>query len=766
MIRKHPRFVPGLTFGLSLLVLNLLTGCGAETESDTSSTAKEKAATLSNGDQSAPTIQRDCAESPRELLLSVAQNQQPAEVRTAAFTRIAKKYLQSKQFSRATEMLERLAPPAERDEACFKLVKSLLQQDRRTVPLTQTLELILMIEDPAPRDKTLRWIADRFDKQGDVPHYRFVVSRISESKLKSLLMNRLSQKVIGKAGFNQTLYDSRKIPDPAERETALCSLAIILARKGDQAQAAALIQEIQTPVLQGIANDARVFSFLRSGQSGAAMSLIRSGRTCRTSGLLNSLCHDLIKGNSIDQALTVAREIEEPEYKYNILSYAARQLFDRGETQRAEAVILQANHTADADVRQASKEEEEERISSQASFASLLIKQGDMERIRAYAAQVNINVFRKYKGLHKLIGKRIQAGQLDEALALTETFPEEDVFALVAEHLAEQGKFKQAVQTALRIEDSYHRSAALAPVVTQLLKKDDLDQAFEVLQKVDDIGFQCTGPPSLQYHNSPHHWHYDHYVFEKMITRLLEADRPDQALAVTHLLHESKERFGYAEHLMKELVRMDKYDAIAMVALNFTADPPYQEQLIKLAIDSLMETDRDELANQIAREQTDKNLRAFAEFQIVSQLVDRRKINEAHERALQIQHPVWQAESQAEVAYGLMMIQQRELAQKVIEHLDLTRLRPESIGRLVSGLVFSEQLEQALSLANQIRNKQDRLPALLEITEGLVDQAEQRNTPATEKSGSDRKLHASFTPAEQQLSRRIVESIDAPGATP
>ncbi|QDV18364.1 hypothetical protein Pan153_30210 [Gimesia panareensis] len=760
MIRNPPRLVPELTFGLCVLGLSLLTGCGAETKSAAlSSTTEKAAAPSSSGDQSAQKFQLDCAQSPRELLLFVAQNQQPEEVRTAAFIRIAEKYLQSNQFSQASEMLEQLAPPAERDEACFNLVKSLLQQDRRTVPLTQTLELILKIEAPAPRDKTLRWIADRFDKQGDVLHYRFVVSRISESKLKSLLMNRLSQKVIGKAGFNQTLYDSRKIPDPAERETALCSLAIVLARKGDQTQAAALIQEIQTPVLQEIANDARVFSYLNSGQLGAAMGLIRSGCTCRTSPLLNSLCYDLIKGNSIDQALAVAREIEEPEYKYSVLYHAASELFERGEIQRAEAVILQANHADKADVRQVSAEEEERRISSQASFASLLIKQGDLERIQAYSAQVDINVFRKYKGLHKLVGKRIQAGQLDQALALTETFPEEDVFALVAEHLAEQGKFKQAVQTALKIEDSYHRSAALAPIVAQLLKKDDLDEAFEVLQKVDDIGFQCTGPPSLRYHNSPHHWHYDHYIYEKMITKLLEADRPDQALAVTHLLHESKERIGYAKHLMKELVRMEKYDAMAMVALKFTADLPYQEQLIEMAIGSLMDADQDELANQIARKQTNKNLQAFAEFQIVAQLVDRRKINEAHERAQQIQHPAWQAESQAKVAYGLMMSQQRELAQKVIEHLDLTRLRPESIARLVSGLVFSEQLEQALFLSNQIRIKQDRLPALMEITEGLVGQAEQRETPTPEESGSDHKSHAIFTPEEQQLARRIVQSI-------
>lgn len=712
--------------------LYLLTGCDSKQELSTLSVPSQ--VTSSHPAKTTATSAREPEhwKTPESLLLFVSRHQPTGYERELELMWAAVSLVDAADLTYAYESVRLIKMPEDQGKARKRQITKLVQTDR----IAQALKLARKIESPSQRGAALNQIAQKLIEEGDVKQARTIAKQMTDLKSKAKAIRAVARTLTTQTEVEQTLNASRSQTTDDERDLTLCCVIMLLADKDEIRQATALMQKLHSKDYQKIAAGAIARSHVRRGQLGSAMSLIRQGVVEPYDTLRLDISRKLLKLNNLDQALKIALEIEYLDYQTSAIYYVAKKLMERDQPRRAQEVILLVNKTSQ------NQQEEKERFSKLASFAGRLVEHGNLSQIKEYAAQVDIEVFRKYKFFEKLIDKQINRGKLEQALQLTETFPEADIFATVSLHLAKQGQFKQALEIALKIKDGYHRSAALAPLVVQLLKANDLDQAFMVLQKMDDTGFQCTGPESRRYHDSPHHWHYNYYAYEKMIDKLLEADKLEQALNVTQMLNEPKEKCVYTEYLVEQLIENEKYKEAIDIALNFSAETKFQARVLRTAVIALIKAE---------------------EFQIKGV-----EFQQARKLTKQIPIPELQAELHLQLASKfqkhLNLPESREdllTARNIIKKLELTPLNPECARKLVEALVKARELSQATTIACRIEEDREKLPALYEITEEMTKGSplSYKSSPNSKGTIRTHKLKTTFTPEEQRLARQIVAAI-------
>tara|TARA_R110002167_G_scaffold148524_2_gene341500 strand:- start:9349 stop:11388 length:2040 start_codon:yes stop_codon:yes gene_type:complete len=663
-------------------------------------------------------------DTPESLLLFVVRHQPTGYEKEFGLTQAAVSLVDAADLTQACESVRLMKSPERQVKAQKRQITKLIYTDRTNL----ALELARKMESPSQRGAALNQIAQILINEGDVPQARAIAKQMTDLKSKAKVIRAIARTLKSQADIEQALNEGRALIAADERDLTLCCVVVQLANKDEIRQATALMPEIRSEDQQKIAAGALAGANIRAGQIGSAISLIRQGGVDPYDTLRYEISHKLVKSNNIEQALEVALEIETLNYQSSMIYSIAKKLMELHQFQRAQEVILLINKTAQ------NKKEEKERFSALASFAGLLLEHSNLDQIKDFATHVDIEVFRYYKFFEKLIEKQISQGKLEQALQLTETFPEADIFAAVSLHLAKQGQFKQALEIALKIKDGYHRSAALAPLVVQLLKANELDQAFMVLQKMDDTGFQCTGPESRRYHDSPHHWHPDKYVYEKMIEKLLEADKLDQALEVPQMLHEPKEKCVYTEHLVEELIKMEKHKEAIDVALNFTADAKFKSRLLRTATSYLIKAGEFQQARKLTQQIPYLELRAEVHYLLAYQLTQKLDFIQSHEV--------------------------RVSASKIIKKIEHTSLIPECTRKLVTALIKAGELPQATTIACRIEEDPEKLPALYEVTRELTKGSPLKYKPTNQKGTfHDHKLKTTFTPEEQQLARQIVATI-------
>ncbi|QDV48888.1 hypothetical protein [Gimesia fumaroli] len=707
---------------LWVVCLCLLTGCETKEEVSTPSISPKVDSDKTTEANGAPDQAPQPWETPEDLLLFVTRHQPSGYEKDFALSQTAVACVDAEDLSYASRTIRLIRTPERQKKTQKRQILKLIYTDRNA----QALKLAGKMKSPAERGRAQHRIASKMIKDGAVTQARNIVKQMTDLNSKYKVVQLLSGTLKTEADIEQAIEESRsQLAD--ERELTLCCVAVRRANLDQIPQATALLRELRSAEYQQIAAGTLARSQLKAGQIGSAMSLVRQGAVDPYDSLRYDISRQLKDSSNIEQAIQVAQEMEYLDYQTRAIYYIADKLLELNQPQRAQEVILLVNKAAQ------NEEEEKERFSTLASFAGQLLKQGNLDQIKEYAAKLDIEVFRYYKFFKKLIENQLKQGDLEQALQLTETFPEADIYAAASFHLANQGQFDQAREIALKIKDGYHRSAALAPLVVQLLKTNELDQAFAVLQKMDDTGFQCTGPESRQYHDSPHHWHSDKYVYEKMIEKLLDADQLERALAVTQLLNEQKEQSVYTGYLCEQLIKREKFQAACDVALNFSAETKYQARVLRTTYIALQKAIERQWARELTQQTSIPELKAELHLKLASKFRE-------------LQDP---PESQKE----------RLAAKKMIKKLEQTRLNPECARNLVTALIEAGELTQATNIASRIEDRLEKLPALYAVTQELTKGTPLEYSPYPKGTIRDHKLKPTFTPEEKQLARQIVAAI-------
>ncbi|MCA9006558.1 MAG: hypothetical protein KDA70_14900 [Planctomycetaceae bacterium] len=704
--------------------LCLQPGCGTKEEVSTPSVPGEVQSHQANTD-------RDQAahhwETPETLLLFVARHQ-PAEQeyeKDTALYQTAVALVDVEDLTQASQSIQLLRTPELQKKAQKRQITKLLYTDRMNL----ALELAEKMDSPSERGTALELIAEKLIKEGDVIQARTIALQTTDLNSKAKIIRTIARTLKSPDDIEQALQDSRNQTSIDERDLALCCVVVQLANQNEIPRATELLRELRSEAHQRIAAGALASAQVKAGETGSAMSLLRQGAVDPYDLIRPDITRALLKSNNIDQALEVALEIETLPFQTHAIFYVAVQLMEHNQFQRAQEVILLINKASE------NEEEEKKRFSTLASFAGRLLDHGKLAQIKVFATQVDIEVFRYYKFFEEMIKTILSQGDLEQALQLTKTFPEDDILAAVSLNLAKQGQFQQAQEIALKIKDSYHRSAALAPLVELLLKADEIEQAFLLLQKMDDTGFQCTGPGSRRFHYSPHHWHYDYYAYEKMIKKLLDADRLEQALEVTQLLNEQKEKAVYTEYLVEQLIEREKYQKAIDISLNFIADTKYQARVLRSTVKALIKAVELQQARKLTQQISIPELKAELHLQLAGKFQEHFDLPASREELLS--------------------------ARNIVNKLEQTRLNTESARMLITALIEAGELPQATRIACRIEEKSEKLPALYELTRELTKGTPLEYRPAPKSLIRDHKLKAAFTPEEQQLARQIVDAINA-----
>lgn len=707
-----------------IVALSLLTGC--ETKEEVTPPAAIVGADSPKAKPTHTPQQQTLQawETPEELLVFVTRHHPPNYEKDWALTQTAVTCVDAEDLSYACRSIRLMRTPERQKKAQTRQILKLIYTDRNEV----ALKLADKMESPAERDTALKLIATKMIKDDAVTQARDIVKQMTELNSKSEVIESLANTLKTEADIEQTLKESQA-QSADERDLTLCCVAVRRANLNQIPQVEALLQELRSEEYQQIAAGALARAQLKAGQIGSAMSLVRQGAVDPYDSLRYDISRRLMDAGNTAQATQVAQEIEYLKYQTGAIYYIATKLVELNQPQRAQDVILLVNKTAQ------NEEEEEERFSTLASFAGRLLEQGHLDQIKDLTALVNIEVFRYYKFFEKLMEQQIKQGDLEQALKLTETFPPADIYAAASFQLANQGQFDQALEIALKIKDGYHRSAALAPLVVQLLKANQLDQAFAVLQKMDDIGFQCTGPESRQYHDSTHHWHYDYYAYQKMIEKFLDADQLERALAVPQLLIEQKEQSVYTGYLCEQLIKREKYQAACDVALNFSAETKYQARVLRTTYIALQKAIERQWARELTQQTTIPELKAELHLKSASKYQELKDEPESRKERL--------------------------AANKIIKALEQPRLNPECARELVTALIEAGELTQATNIACRIEDRLEKLPALYAVTQELTKGTPLEYCPRPKGTIRTHKLKASFTPEEQRLARQIVDAVNA-----
>ncbi|QDT40765.1 hypothetical protein Pan241w_08240 [Gimesia alba] len=709
---------------LCFICLCLLTGCETKEEVSTPSISTKVNSSKTTHTNGAPDQAPQPWQTPEDLLLFVTRHQPSGYEKDFDLVQTAVACVDAEDLSYASRTVRLIRMPELQEKAQKRQILKLIYTDRNA----QALKLVEKMDSPTERGRAQHRIASKMIKDGAVTQARSIVKQMTDLNSKYKVVQLLSRTLKTEADIEQALKESRS-QLAEERELTVCCVAVRRANQNQIPQATALLRELRSAEYQQIAAGTLARSQLKAGQIGSAMSLVLQGVVDPYDSLRDDISRQLMNSNNIEQAIQVAQEMEYLKYQTSAIYYIADKLLELDQPQRAQEVMLLVNKTSQT------QQEEKERFYSLASFAGRLLEQGHLDQIKDYATHVDIEVFRHYKFFEKLIEAQLLQGDLEQALQLTETFPQADIYAAASFQLANQGKFDQAREIALKIKDGYHRSAALAPLVVQLLKANQLDQAFEVLQKMDDTGFQCTGPESRQYHNSPHHWHSDKRVYEKMIEKLLEANQPERALAVTQLLNEQKEQSVYTGYLCEQLIKREKYQEAYDVALNFSAETKYQARVLRTTYIALQKAIERQWARELTQQTPIPELKAELHLKLAS------KFQELQD----------QPESRKELL----------AAKNMIKKLEQTRLNPECARELVSALIEAGELTQAAQIACRIEDKLEKLPALYAVTQELTKGTPLEYKPYSKGTIRDHKLKPTFTPEEKQLARQIVDAINA-----
>ncbi|QDT40763.1 hypothetical protein Pan241w_08220 [Gimesia alba] len=731
---------------LCFVCLCLLTGCDTKEEVSTPSTPSQMTAIQPVNTISARKPQP--WETPEDLLLYVARHQHTENEKSNALSQAIKFLMETDNLEHACDMVQLLDTPKWQDEAYTQLVTKLIQDNQ----IDSALNLARKIESPSQRDTAFERITCNLIENEEIQQARKITGQMSGSKVKSKTLKEIWRALIVQSGVEQTLIEIRALTDPDERDLALALSATFLVKKNPN-RALELIPEIQSEQYQQIAAFNLAWSFQETHQWNAAMKLTNKVSADKKSLILLQIALQMARANQIEQALDVAWEIKNPNRQRAAIYSIADELIQLRQFQRAQDLVLQINNT---EVKQVDHEEQIEHL---AYVVSQLVKAGEIDRAIQLAPHIDPKVYGEYMVLDKIVELLINAEKWEQALQLTETFQSAEVYASISSCLAKQKKFPQALEFALKIKDGYQQSTAFGKLVKQLLDSNEIEQACQIIQKIDNTEYQRDDSITYDYHDAQHQWHTTVPVFHQMITKLIAADQTDRALEVTQTLNESEQKCEAIEFLVSELVKTKKYFEAVEIALNTSADLKDKSKIQQTVANRLVEAGEFQLAQRLAAQTHDPELQAEVQCEIAIQLARKGEVIKAQELTQNLNHFGWKPEAQVEIVFALIRSKQLKQAVTVTQNIVHAKLKPKAERELVTALLNGGQLEQATTIACETWEERDRLPALHEVTRQLTRESLLKSNPYPGLKNRYHKLKPTFTPEEKQLARQIVAAI-------
>lgn len=315
--------------------------------------------------------------------------------------------------------------------------------------------------------------------------------------------------------------------------------------------------------------------------------------------------------------------------------------------------------------------------------------------------------------------------QEHQAVEIAESFQNEPDRSIALASLAhvwlEAAKVQRALQTVDQITEQSEKVWVLESITRKWMEEGQLSKTVSLLLKHSDadvlslsfplLTFRCATfgvpPPPL---------------FHTLIPKLIAADMIDDACQITQTLHHPDHKEQGTRFLIAELRKAGKVEKA-----NALQRPLFKKSL------------------QHDKEQQQKEQKE-PEYQRITDLLVQGRLDEAQQRIDNTNNYTWKPSAQLALVNALILKKQLKAASRVIPQIEHASLKPQAEKKLVASMLQAGELSQAVAVASGIWEANDRLPVMYEIAQALSFK-------------KNRKLKTSFTPAEQQLARRIVESI-------
>jgi len=391
------------------------------------------------------------------------------------------------QAGRALDYARLMVDPRRKAEALRLIGLALWEQDKpeeAVAVLEEALEVAKTIEVPWAKAEALSSIASALARAGRLEEALEVARDIEwpwrKAEALSFVASALAQTgrtEETKAALVEALEAAEAIKEPWWIPRALSSIASALDQAGQPEEAEAILKEalhIQIAIIEQLSGKAGLLSFLAS-------LLAQTGQ--------------------VEEALQVARAIEEPDEKARALSRVASSLAQTGRPEEAGAILEEAFEVA------RTIREPWEQAKALSSVASSLAQMGQLEEALEVARTIE-KPDEKAEALSSITSYLAQMGQIKKAGATIEEAlqvamaieqPSEKAEALpsIASSLAQAGQPEEALEVARTIEEPWHKVRALSSIASAFAQAGRLDEAIDVAGAIEWPFWKAKAFPSI-----------------------------------------------------------------------------------------------------------------------------------------------------------------------------------------------------------------------------------------------------------------------------
>lgn len=530
-------------------------------------------------------------------------------------------------------------------------------------------------------------------------------------------------KVLSHSGVDVALTKARAFEESSDRDIALSGLIPYLLDQNKIDEARKLAEELHAP-----------------DQRGDAWGAI----ACR-----------LVQKDQLKRALQMAEIVKDPRQQNRVRKSIVLELIALGQFEHARKLCAQVKNEKDDSARD----------QCFSALVTRLSSAGQLEQaIRAFDL-IDADSLTKMLEIDKLIESLQTEPQLKLVINTAQQFKNSEsrelVLAAVSDYLADQGQFLQARDILALMKTGYEKADAVSHLANLQFQSGQLEQTVKLLQEHADSDPLAADFEPQMYHDANHQWYTTVPLYEKLLTALVTARKPEQALQLAETLQDGSQKMEAIQFLIQQLAKAGYYDRVIELGFNYTTDENDLADLQPTAIESLVDAGEYQRAIDLARLTQDEALLARAGCRQVKRLIGQGKLESAQQLAETIDDPEWKTESQLAIIATLIEQRQFSKAIRITQKMEnYSRLKTKTEQQLVTVLLERNRLTEATDVASGIWKSSARLAALFDVASQLASESTLQSNLSPDFSYRNRRLKTSFTPAEQQLARRIVKAID------
>ncbi|WP_145448212.1 tetratricopeptide repeat protein [Gimesia panareensis] len=463
----------------------------------------------------------------------------------------------------------------------------------------------------------------------------------------------------------------------------------------------------------------------------------------------------LVQTDQLERALQLAETVKDPEQQNQVLESIVLKLIKEHQFQQALELCQQVkNYESDS--------------AKDHCFSALVthsIEADQLDLTLKVIDTMEADSVEKWFAIDDLIKHLLETQKLDQALQTARNFDNDEdrraALESISECLSNQGRFQQALEVAESIEPGYQKQSALAHLAEKQFQCGHLEQVVNLLSKHADSDLLADDFEPFLYHDANHVWHHSVPLYEQLLTALVAARKLEQALQMTETLQDESQKITALQFLIQILAEAGDFEKVIELGFNYTTDEDDLSELQSTAVDSLVDAGEYQRAIELAKLTQDEELRAQAEFRQVKLLFGQGKLEPAQQLAENIHDPEWKTESELALISALIEQQQFNKAIQISQKMEYySRQKTEAEQKLITALLEAGRVTEATNMACGIWKSSARLPALFEVANQLASEPTLQSDLSPEFSRQNRRLKTAFTPEEQQLARRIVDSIN------